>query len=149
MLNCDGIGIEKTIKNFKGLGYAHSLSCLSCCARLLVCTMCMERQSNCYGMKAYVERCSGVIVKSIETPNTSLSSKRKHKELKSASFLDAESLFIMENDSDGNAGKKQKIQYDLSLSHDISVLFFENNSRHGDGGDTDQLVQNAILGKNV
>ena len=100
-------------------------------------------------MKAHVERCSGITIKSIETPNTSPWSKRKHKELKSASFLDAESLFNMENDSDGNAGKKQKVQCDLSLSHDISALFFENNSRHGDGGGTDQLVKNAILGKKV
>ena len=140
---------KKNIKNFKGLGYAHSLSCLSCCAKWLICTMCMERQSNCCRMKAHVERCSGITVKSIKTPNTSPWSKRKHKELKSSSFLDAESLFNMENDNDGNAGKKQKIQCDLSLSHDISASFFENNSIHGDGGGTDQLVQNEMCGKNV
>ena len=107
--------------------------------------MCMERQSNCYRMKAHLERCSGITVKLIETPNTSSWSKRKHKELKSSSFLDAESLFNMENDNDGNAGK-QKIQCDLCLSHDIIASFFENNSRHGDGRGVDQFVQNAILG---
>ena len=84
-------------------------------------------------MKVHVERCSGITVKSIETPNTSPWSKRKHKELNFASFLDAESLLNMGNDSDENAGKKQKIQNDLSLSHDVSASFFENNSRHGDG----------------
>ena len=78
-----------------------------------------------------------------------LHGKQKHKELKSISIFDAESLFDMEKDNGGSAGKKQKIQCDLSLSHDISASFFENNSRHGDGGGTDQLVQNAILGKNV
>ena len=51
----------------------------------------------------------------------------------------------MENDSDGYAGKKQKIECDLSLSHEIRASFFENNSKHGDGGGTDQLVKNAIL----
>ena len=72
-------------------------------------TMCMERQSNCYRMKAYVKRCSDITVKSTENPNTSPWSKRNHKELKSSLFLDAESLFNMENDHDGNAGKKRKI----------------------------------------
>ena len=63
---------------------------------------------------------------------------------------DAQRLFNMtENDSDGNAGKERKIQCDLSLSHDNSASFFENKSGHGDGGSTDQLVQNALLGKTV
>ena len=35
------------------------------------------------------------------------------------------------------------------MSHDVNALFFENNSQHEDGDGTDQLVQNAILGKNV
>ena len=48
-------------------------------------------------MKAHVERCSGITVKSIETINTSSWSKRKHKELKSASLLDAQSLFNMKD----------------------------------------------------
>ena len=41
------------------------------------------------------------------------------------------------NDNDGNAGKKQQIQCDLSLSHSNSESFFENNSRHGAGVGTD------------
>ena len=45
--------------------------------------------------------------------------------------------------------KETKKQCGFSLSHDISASFFENNSRLGDGGGTDQLVQNAIFGKNV
>ena len=45
--------------------------------------------------------------------------------------------------------ERRKKQFDLSSSHDISTLFFEKNSRHGEGGGTDQLVQNAILGKNA
>ena len=109
----------------------------------------MKRQSNCYKMRAYVERCSSITVKSTKTPNTSPWSERKHNKLKSSSFLDAESLFKMENDNNRNAGKKQKIQCDFSLSHDISASFFENYSRYEDGSGTDQLVQNAILGKNV
>ena len=79
-------------------------------------------------MKAHVERCSGITVKSIKTPNTFPWSK-KHEGLKPASFLDAESLLNIENDNDGNAGKKQKIQCDLSLSHDISASFFKNSSK--------------------
>ena len=56
---------------------------------------------------------------------------------------------MTENDSNWNAGKKPKKQCNLSSSHTSKVSFLENNSRHGDGGGTDQLVQNVILGKNV
>ena len=56
---------------------------------------------------------------------------------------------MTENNSYGNAGKKQKGQCDISLSHASSASFFENNSRHGDGGSADRLVQNSMLGKNV
>ena len=74
----------------------------------------------------------------------------KKNELKSTSSHDAQSLFsTTENDSDRSARKKQKGQCDLSLSHASSASFFENNSRHGDGGSTDQLVQNGIFGINV
>ena len=66
-LNCNGIVIEKIIKCFKGLWYLYSLSCLCCCAKWLVCTICMERQSSSYRMKAHVERCCGIIDKSKET----------------------------------------------------------------------------------
>ena len=45
--------------------------------------------------------------------------------------------------------EKQRKQCDLSLSYEISASFFKNNSRHGDGGSIDPLVQNGILGKNV
>ena len=63
---------------------------------------------------------------------------------------DAQSLFSMtENDSNGNAGKKQKRQCDLSLSHASSPSFIGNNARHGDGGGTDWLVRSAMLGKNI
>ena len=41
------------------------------------------------------------------------------------------------------------MECDLSLSHNINASFFENHSKHGDGGGTDQLVQNASLGKNA
>ena len=60
---------KKIMMSFKGLGYAHSLSCLSCCAKWLVCTICMERQSNGYMVKAHVEQCSGITVKSSKTPD--------------------------------------------------------------------------------
>ena len=56
---------------------------------------------------------------------------------------------MTENDRDGNEGKKQKGQCDLSLSHTSSASFIENNSRHGDWGGADRLDQNAILDKNV
>ena len=36
------------------IGYTHSLSCISCCAKWLVCTTCMERQSKCHRMKAHI-----------------------------------------------------------------------------------------------
>ena len=58
---------QKIIKSFKGLGYAHSLSCFSCCAKWLVCTVCKERQSNCCRMKAHVEKCSGITVRPFKT----------------------------------------------------------------------------------
>ena len=32
--------------------------------------------------------------------------------------------------------------------HPRSASFFENESKHGDEGGADRLVQNAILGKN-
>ena len=67
IINCNGIGIKKTIKSLKGLRYAHSLSWLSCCTKLLVCTICMKRQSNSYRMEAHVEECSGITVKSSKT----------------------------------------------------------------------------------
>ena len=51
----------------------------------------------------------------------------------------------MKNDNDRNGGKKQKIQCDLSLSHDISASFFEIESRHGDGSGNDQLVQKELF----
>ena len=57
-------------------------------------------------MKEHVKRCSGIAVKSIAIPHNSSWSKRKHNELKSASSPDAQNFFNMENDSDGNAGKK-------------------------------------------
>ena len=38
------------------------------------------------------------------------------------------------NYSDGDAGKKQKGQCDLSLPHARNASLFENNSRQGDGG---------------
>ena len=125
MTNCNGIGIEKTIKSFTGLTYAHGLSCLSCCAKWLVCTSCMERQSNSYRMTAHVERCSGTTVKSRETPDINIYfsswTKWKHNELNSTSSPDAQNLFHMtENDSDGNAGKKQKIQCDFGY-HMLAV----------------------------
>ena len=70
--------------------------------------------------------------------------------MKSTSSPDAKSLFSMtDNDSDGNAGKKQKEHHDISLLHTSSAWFFENSSRHGDGDSAVRLVQNAILGKNV
>ena len=56
---------------------------------------------------------------------------------------------MTENESHGNAGKKQKGQCDISLSHACCRSFFQNNSRHGDGGGADRLIQNAIVGKNV
>ena len=56
---------------------------------------------------------------------------------------------MLENDSDKNAGKKQKGQCDLSLSHASSASFFENNSRHGNKGSAHRLAQNAIFGRNV
>ena len=52
------------------------------------------------------------------------------------------------DNSDGSAGRKQTKQCDLSSSHAISTSLFDNNSRHADGSGTDQLIQNAILGKN-
>ena len=48
-----------------------------------------------------------------------------------------------------NAGNKQKGHCDLSLSHASSASLFENNSRYGDGGGTDQTVQKAIFGKKI
>ena len=56
---------------------------------------------------------------------------------------------MTENNSDGNAGKKQKGQCNLSLYHASSASFFENIARHGDGGGDDRLLQHAILGKNI
>ena len=66
--SCNGNRVEKTIKSFKGLQYTHSLSCLSCCVKWLICAICMKRQSNSYMMTAYVERCSSITIKSRETP---------------------------------------------------------------------------------
>ena len=56
---------------------------------------------------------------------------------------------MTESDSHWNAGKKQKREYDLSLSYASSASFSENNSKHGDGSSDNRLVHNAILGKNV
>ena len=56
---------------------------------------------------------------------------------------------MTKNDSDGSAKKKQKGRCDLNFTHASSASFFENNSRHGDGCGTDQLVQNAIFGNNI
>ena len=62
--------------------------------------------------------------------------------MKLTSSPDAQSLLnITENDSNGNAGKKQRGHCDLSLSHAISASFFENNSRCGEGGSTDWLFK--------
>ena len=47
---------------------------------------------------------------------------------------------MTENESDGNAGKKQKGQHDLSLLYASSASFIENNSRHGDSSGVDILV---------
>ena len=107
-----------------------------------------------YRMKAHAERCSGITVKSSRTldinVNTSSWKKWKHNELKSTSSSDAQGLLSMaENDSNGNAGKKQKVQCDLSLSHASSASFFRNNSRHEDVSGVDRLVRNAKLCKNV
>ena len=66
--------------------------------------------------------------------NVSISSwsKWKHNELKSTSSLDAQSLFrLTESESNGNAGRKQNGQCDLSLSQACSASLFEQNSRHG------------------
>ena len=98
---------EKNIKSFKGLGYAHSLSFLRCFAKWLICTKCMERQTNSYRMKAHRERCSGITINSIESADiyvyTSSWLKQKHDELKSTSSPDAQSfLSMIENESGGN-----------------------------------------------
>ena len=79
------------------------------CAKWIIKITCMERQSNHYRMKPHVETCSGINVQSCKIPDTSQSLKRKHNELKSTSYPNDQNLFsIKDNDSDGNAGKKQK-----------------------------------------
>ena len=70
-------------------------------------------------MKAHVERCSGIIVKSSETPGMNFFtlswSKGKHNELKLPSSPNAQNLVSMtENGGDSNARKKQKGHCDLS-----------------------------------
>ena len=104
-------------------------------------------------MKAHVERCNGITIKSNKTPDinvyTYLWSKQKH-QLKSTSSPDAQNSFSMsQNESDGNTEKKQKGQCYLCLSYANSALFVKNNSRHVDAGGADRLVQTVILGKNV
>ena len=106
------------------------MSFLSCSTKWLICTICMERQSNSYGMKAHVERCSGIIAKTRETADINVYtpswSKQKHNELKSTNYADAQSLFhITENNSDGNAGNTQKRHCDLILSHTSHASFFK------------------------
>ena len=101
------------------------MSYLSWCAKWLVCTICMERKSSRYRMKAYVKRCCGITVKLRETPDINVYtftwSKQKHNKLKSTSSPDAQSLFSMtNNDSDRNAGKKQMRQCDISY-HMLAV----------------------------
>ena len=60
--------------------------------------------------------------------STLLHAHRKYDELKSISSLDTQSLFsITENNSNGNAGKKQKEQCHFSLPHARSASFFKNN----------------------
>ena len=54
---------------------------------------------------------------------------------------------MTENDINGNAGKMKK-NIAILVIHASSASLFENNSRRGEGGGADQLVQNAILGKN-
>ena len=81
---------------------------------------------------AIVEKWGGVTIKSSKSPDTNVYisswAKQKHNELKSVSFPNAQSLFSMtESDSDGNAEKKQKGQWNLSLSHASSALFIKNN----------------------
>ena len=41
--------------------------------------------------------------------------------------------------------RSKKVQ--SQFLHSNSASFFGNNSRHGDGGGTDQLLQNAMFGK--
>ena len=123
---------QRSIESFKGLRYAHSLSCLSCYTKWLVCTMCMERQSNNYRMKAHIERCSGITTLVRETLDIivymSLWLKQKHNLLKLTSSSDAQSfLSMIENDSEENARNKQKGQCYFRISHASSSPFFENN----------------------
>ena len=57
-----------------------------------------------------------------------LHGQKENNELMSASSPDAQSLFSMtENNSNGNAGKKQKEQCHFSLPHARSASFFKNN----------------------
>ena len=60
--SCNDNQLERIIKSFKGLAYANSLSCCSCDTNWLVCTKCMERQSNSHKMNTHVEICSGIII---------------------------------------------------------------------------------------
>ena len=113
ILNCNGTEIDNTSKSFNGLGYAHSLSDLSWYAKWLICTICIERQSYRYWMKAYVQKWSGITIKLRETPdinmNTTLLTKCQHNEFKSTSSPNVQSLFSMtENESDGNAEKSKR-----------------------------------------
>ena len=92
----------------------------------------MERQTNSYRMRAHVEQCSGITVKSRETPDTilytSLWSKGEHNELKSTSSPGAQSVFGMtENESYGNAGKKQRnsvilVSHMLAVHHSLRII---------------------------
>ena len=69
--------------------------------------------------------------------------------MKSASFLDAESLFNMKNYSGGNAGKKQKnsvILVCLMISVHHSLKIIQDMEM---GVALINLFKNAILGKNV
>ena len=67
--SCQCNGIKKTIKSFKEVEYSCSLSCLSCCANWLICTIYIERQSSSNRMEAHVERWNGITIKSGKTPD--------------------------------------------------------------------------------
>ena len=54
---------------------------------------------------------------------------------------------MTEKNGEGNAGKKQMGQSDLSLSHANISSFFENNQRHRDDSRSDRSVQMKYLAK--
>ena len=66
----------------------------------------------------------------------------------SKSSFDVQTFLSMtKNESDGNAGKKQKGKSYLHQLHFSSADFFENNLKHKEGWGANRLVQNATLEK--